>query len=139
MTTGFSDNSGNKMLLRARCNSCGKSCLDDLGAPAPYAWTPPRWSVELTSQTHTSLQPWQPTIASPILALMPVCSDKFGDMNCDNVVNSLDIDPFVLAITNPPAYEDQYPDCDIWLADLNCDGALNALDVDLLVELLTGG
>ena len=32
-------------------------------------------------------------------------SHEFGDLNCDEVVNNGDIDPFVLALTDLPAYE----------------------------------
>ena len=55
--------------------------------------------------------------------------DVAGDMNCDGRVNGLDIDPFVLALTDPNSYVSQYPDCDIMQADLNNDGSVNELDV----------
>ena len=32
-----------------------------------------------------------------------------GDMNCDGVLNTFDIDPFVLALTYPPAYQASIP------------------------------
>ena len=32
-----------------------------------------------------------------------------GDMNGDGVVNALDIDPFILALTDPDGYTAQYP------------------------------
>jgi probable HAF family extracellular repeat protein len=62
-----------------------------------------------------------------------------GDLNCDGVVNTFDIDPFVLALTNPAAYAAQHPDCLARLADINGDGVVNAFDVDPFVLLLTGG
>ncbi len=62
-----------------------------------------------------------------------------GDLNCDTLVNAFDIDPFVLALTDPAGYAAAYPDCDIRLADLNDDGAVNAFDIDPFVALLTGG
>lgn len=61
-----------------------------------------------------------------------------GDLNCDGSVNFFDIDPFVLAITMPAAYEATYPDCDINLADLNQDGLVNFFDIDPFVLLITG-
>ena len=61
-----------------------------------------------------------------------------GDLNCDGVVNSLDIDPFVLAMTNPVEYGLQYPDCDIMYGDTNDDGSINSLDIDPFVVLLSG-
>ena len=49
-----------------------------------------------------------------------------------------DIDPFVLAISDPAAYAAAWPDCDIMLADCNGDGLVDAFDIDPFVELLTG-
>ncbi len=68
-----------------------------------------------------------------------------GDLNCDGVVNSFDIDPFVLALTSaidePPfvGYLAVYPDCDPRLADVNGDGLVNVFDIDPFVAALTGG
>jgi endonuclease/exonuclease/phosphatase family metal-dependent hydrolase len=61
-----------------------------------------------------------------------------GDMNCDGTINTLDIEPFVLALTEPNAYELNYPDCDINLADINSDGVINTLDIEAFIALLTG-
>jgi len=62
-----------------------------------------------------------------------------GDMNCDGEVNNFDIDPFVLALTDPEAYAAQFPNCDPMNGDVNNDGALNNFDIDPFVALLTGG
>jgi outer membrane protein assembly factor BamB len=62
-----------------------------------------------------------------------------GDVNCDGVVNNFDIDPFVLAITDPEAYALAYPDCDIAAADVNGDGQVNNFDIDPFVALISGG
>jgi hypothetical protein len=72
------------------------------------------------------------------LVILPTCPYELGDLNCDGQVNAFDIDPFVLAITNPSAYGQQYPNCDIMLADCNGDGQVNAFDIDPFVEILTG-
>lgn len=61
-----------------------------------------------------------------------------GDLNCDGVVNNFDIDPFVLALTDPAGYETQYPACDRSLGDVNGDGLVNNFDIDPFVALLTG-
>jgi hypothetical protein len=61
-----------------------------------------------------------------------------GDMNCDGVVSVTDIGPFVLALTDPAAYEAQFPDCNINLADLNQDGLVSVGDIGPFVGLLTG-
>jgi hypothetical protein len=62
-----------------------------------------------------------------------------GDLNCDGLINAFDIDPFVLALSSPAQYEQQYPNCQYMLADINGDGQVNAFDIDPFVELLTGG
>jgi len=60
-----------------------------------------------------------------------------GDLNCNGAINNLDIDPFVLALTNPARYAQLFPNCDRMLADCNGDGIVNNFDIDPFVELLT--
>jgi photosystem II stability/assembly factor-like uncharacterized protein len=63
-----------------------------------------------------------------------------GDMNGDGTVNGYDIDPFVLALTDPAGYASQFPTVDaIANGDLNGDGLLNGYDIDPFVQVLTGG
>jgi hypothetical protein len=62
---------------------------------------------------------------------------RLGDMNCDGLVNNFDIDPFVLALTNPAAYVTQYPNCDPAFADINRDGSVNNFDIDPFVTCVT--
>jgi hypothetical protein len=64
--------------------------------------------------------------------------DMPGDLNCDGEVNTLDIEAFTLALTDPAGYQAAYPDCDINLADVNGDGSVNTLDIEAFVDLLTG-
>jgi hypothetical protein len=66
------------------------------------------------------------------------CGFSLGDLNCDGAVNVFDIDPFVLALTYPPAYMAAYPECDMMLADCDADGWITAFDIDPFVLLLTG-
>jgi len=61
-----------------------------------------------------------------------------GDLNCDGTVNAFDIDPFILALTDPSAYAETYPDCAVINADINGDGTVNAFDIDPFIALLTG-
>jgi hypothetical protein len=63
---------------------------------------------------------------------------SLGDLNCDGAVDAFDIDPFVLALTDPAGYAAAWPDCHRMLADINGDGVVNAFDIDPFVELLTG-
>ena len=53
-----------------------------------------------------------------------------GDVNCDGVVNLLDVIPFIDAVAN-----------DVFnpKADINQDNAVNLLDVDGFVQLIAGG
>jgi hypothetical protein len=62
-----------------------------------------------------------------------------GDSNCDMAVNGYDIDPFVMALTDPTAWVAAYP-CDFLCAnDCNHDGSVNGYDIDPFVQILTGG
>lgn len=62
-----------------------------------------------------------------------------GDMNCDNVVDNFDIDAFVLALTSPNAYANDYPGCSILHGDVNNDGTLDNFDIDPFVNCLIAG
>ena len=53
-----------------------------------------------------------------------------GDVNCDGVVNLLDVAPFVDLVSNGGFSEK---------ADINQDGIVNLLDVQPFVQLLAGG
>jgi hypothetical protein len=65
------------------------------------------------------------------------CAVILGDMNCDGALNTLDIEPFTLALTDPAAYENDYPGCDINNGDMNDDGDVNTLDIEPFVDALT--
>lgn len=62
-----------------------------------------------------------------------------GDMNCDDAVNNFDIDAFVLAVSDPTAYQAQFRECPLILADVNYDGVVNNFDIDAFVALLIDG
>jgi hypothetical protein len=62
-----------------------------------------------------------------------------GDLNCDGIVGFDDINPFVLAISDPAAYVATYPDCDILNGDCNGDGFVDFDDINAFVVLLSGG
>ena len=78
-------------------------------------------------------------LALPLSATYLGLDATAGDLNCDGSLNSLDIDPFVLALTDSDEYGVQHPDCDVNNADCNEDGSINSLDIDPFVDLLTGG
>ena len=60
-----------------------------------------------------------------------------GDLNCDGSIDFGDINPFVLALSDPAAYAAAYPDCDITNGDINADGEFNFGDIQPFVGLLT--
>ena len=62
-----------------------------------------------------------------------------GDMNNDGLVNGADIDPFFLALGDPPAYLLQFPNCDPLNGDMNGDGRLDGGDIDPFFVCLGGG
>ena len=109
---------------------------DVLTIPGPYLWEGylpfcPEWvSIDVWGEDY-----WVSGI------IIHICEDPgfdLGDLNCDGVVNAFDIDPFVLALTDPAGYAAAFPDCDIMLADCNGDGVVNAFDIDPFVALLVG-
>ena len=61
-----------------------------------------------------------------------------GDVNCDGSINSFDIDPFVLAMTDADGFAAAYPQCSRFNADCNADGAIDSFDIDPFVAMLTG-
>ncbi len=67
---------------------------------------------------------------------------RLGDMNLDGVVDTGDVAPFVLALTDPEAYMAQHGVDEatmITLGDINQDGAFDTGDVAPFVQLLVGG
>lgn len=66
------------------------------------------------------------------------CPALIGDMNCDDVVDLLDVAPFVLALINPDDYNLQHPTCDPLNGDANEDSQLNSLDTAGFIDALLG-
>jgi uncharacterized membrane protein len=62
----------------------------------------------------------------------------YADLNCDGVISFDDIDPFVLALSDPAGYQQQYPNCDALDGDCNGDGAVTFDDINPFVALLSG-
>ena len=62
-----------------------------------------------------------------------------GDMNCDGRFDGGDVDPFFLALGDPAAYMEQFPECDLLNGDMNRDGTLNGGDIDPFFICLGGG
>lgn len=64
---------------------------------------------------------------------------ELADMDCDGRVTNFDIDPFLMALSEPSRYVREYPDCDLMLADCNRDGFVDNFDIDSFVECIANG
>jgi len=62
-----------------------------------------------------------------------------GDLNCDNAVSFRDINPFVLALSNPAADHANFPGCFIMNGDINFSGTVDFADINPFVMLLSTG
>lgn len=61
-----------------------------------------------------------------------------GDVNCDGVVNGLDIEPFMTLLYSPEEYAVRFPCCPASNADLNLDDQVTFEDVALFASALVG-
>lgn len=86
------------------------------------------WAIAYYAVADDQVKAVGPTL----IASMP------GDLNCDGQVDFFDIDPFVLALTDPAGYAEQYPDCNPVNADCNRDGLVDFFDIDSFVALIAG-
>ncbi len=63
--------------------------------------------------------------------------EGLGDLDCSGSVSVADINPFVLALTDPKAYQQQFPECDLLRGDTTGDGQLSVADINGFVQLVT--
>ncbi len=61
-----------------------------------------------------------------------------GDLNCDGAVSFGDINPFVLILSDPAAWQAAYPGCPAANGDINTDGSVDFGDINPFVALLSG-
>jgi subtilisin family serine protease len=73
------------------------------------------------------------------LVISETCVFGLGDLDCDGDVDFDDINPFVLALTDPVAYQAAYPNCNYLNADCDQDGDVDFDDINSFVALLGGG
>ncbi len=66
------------------------------------------------------------------------CEKHAGDLNCDGVVDLVDINPFVLLMTNYQAYLATFPYCLAINGDIDNDGQITFADINPFVLLLSG-
>ncbi len=80
------------------------------------------------------------SITSFTLDAEATSSFLLGDTNNDGTVDTLDIDPFVLLLTDPAGYATAFPGVDsLAVGDINMDTVVDTLDIDPFVALLTAG
>lgn len=61
-----------------------------------------------------------------------------GDMNCDGLVDFGDINAFVLALTDPSAWQVRYPECRLLAGDTDGSGVVDFGDINPFIDLLLG-
>ena len=61
---------------------------------------------------------------------------NIGDLNCDTIINILDI---VMVVNIVVGGEDGFDDYELWAADINSDNIINVLDIVLLVNIVVSG
>jgi hypothetical protein len=66
----------------------------------------------------------------------PALFDVPGDMNCDGRIDTLDIEPFILALLSASDYALAYPLCEANRADIDSDSLLDGTDVGPFTDLL---
>jgi hypothetical protein len=71
--------------------------------------------------------------------IIGIPAQLLGDLNCDGVVDFDDINPLVLALSDPLVYQQAYPNCDVLNGDCNGDGFVDFDDINPFVVLLSGG
>jgi hypothetical protein len=62
---------------------------------------------------------------------------ELGDLNCDGLVSFDDVNAFVMALSDPAGYPNQYPNCDLLNGDCDRDGDVDFDDIDPFVALLS--
>ncbi len=151
---------GNKQTLTTNATHDQYPVIDDTGRVTWQGFDGSDWEIyqyydgtirQLTSNTQDDRAPsvaplgnlsWHAeTGGGPEVAnseIHTASNRLLGDMNCDGVVSVGDINPFVLALTNPTGYADQFPDCDLLNGDTSGDGELSVADINGFVALLTG-
>ena len=103
-----------------------------------------RWGTLYTFWCNSDRRPEEITLGlfkpgKPNSFTIDVSVLILGDANDDGVLNNLDINSFVLALTNPVQYQAMFPnvDPDVVL-DMNDDGVFDNLDIAGFVDALTG-
>lgn len=131
-------------------------------SPRAFPWTEPTGLVllrpQLISKGAVGLEGWTLQRAAAIspdgawivgagrnpsgqteawLARMPRdCPGPGGDANSDGLVNFFDIDPFIRALFDFPAYAAEFCSGERCAVDVTCDGEVNFFDIDAFLACL---
>ncbi len=62
-----------------------------------------------------------------------------ADANCDGIVDFFDIDPFIMALFDPPGYAAAFCDGAPCGVDVDCSGVVDFFDIDPFIACLFGG
>ncbi len=81
---------------------------------------------------------WMSCVSRGLAVLTVTAPATPGDLNCDGVVDFGDINPFILALSDPAAYAAAFPDCRIANGDINGDASIDFGDINPFIALLTG-
>ncbi|MCA9256430.1 MAG: hypothetical protein KDA33_12370 [Phycisphaerales bacterium] len=93
--------------------------------------------------TAPAVSPASAAAVLPVESMMTFTVDDTtpirGDVNCDGLVDSRDVAPFSVALTDAASYPGMYPFCTISRADVNNDTFIDTNDIsDFVACLLTG-
>ncbi len=95
--------------------------------------------VVLYDSAPPTCQDWGPIFLADNMIVTAAPVQLLGDLNCDGLVTFSDINPFVLALSDPASYAAQYPNCNLLNGDCNSDGVVTFDDINAFVALLSGG
>ncbi len=109
--------------------------LDDNGGLNEFVWSP-RFTFSPDGSTAYLTTRAGGNARNARLYAVSLAGGAPGDTNCDGVVDAFDIEPFILAMTDPQAYAMRFPECDLQTADVNGDGVVDAFDIEPFVARL---
>lgn len=85
---------------------------------------------------YGNLGPSPDMTAIPGLQFVTIGFPQRGDANCDGRIDFFDIDAFLAALFDPPAYAATYCDGDAAQVDVDCSGTVDFFDIDPFVACL---
>jgi hypothetical protein len=102
-------------------------------AEAAGSWHFDHWSGDLSGSSNPA------TLVMDGPKTVTATFGLIGDTNCDGDVGFGDINPFVLALTDPAQYQQLYPSCYLLNGDINQDGVVGLADINPFVNCLVTG